>query len=213
MITNKLKLTFLLLISLLPIVLATWYFGVSVSSTDRITNNNGVLISPVLDLASLELLDSEGQSAYQTFEELTEGVDPDIYKPRPWQLLFMTAAKCELDCLERLYLLRQIHLRLGKTADRVQRALIITDQNAAAFSASALQLLLVQQPDLQILTGNPQILQQQLAPSANGQDPVAENYIYVADPLGNIMLYFTPENTPEQILKDIDQLLDHSSLG
>jgi hypothetical protein len=33
------------------------------------------------------------------------------------------------------------------------------------------------------------------------------------DPLGNVMLYFTPGNTPEEILSDLDTLLDSSSLG
>ena len=70
-----------------------------------------------------------------------------------------------------------------------------------------------QQPDMRIVRGNSATLDAQLAPTAAGRDPVAEHFIYVADPVGNIMLYFTPENSLEDILDDIDKLLDQSSLG
>jgi hypothetical protein len=44
-------------------------------------------------------------------------------------------------------------------------------------------------------------------------NPANLHYIYVVDPLGNVMMYFTPENTPEEMLDDIDNLLDRSSVG
>lgn len=211
--TSKLKLTFLLLISLVPILLASWYFSVSSSSVGGTTTNHGVLINPVLDLAQLNLRDETGAPAYQTFEEMTAGVSPDVYVPRAWQLLFMSTARCEQICMERLYLLRQIHIRLSKEAGRVQRALVIADSNGASLPQDTIDTLLAQQVDLRILRGMPETLQKLLAPSAAGHDPISENYIYVADPLGNIMMYFTEDNSAEQILKDIDQLLDRSSLG
>lgn len=209
---NKLKLAFLLLISLLPIVAATLYFRASLQSGTA-TSSQGTLIQPVLDLPQLALQNVEGESAYATFEAMTAGVSPEDYEPRPWQLLFLTGPECMQSCLDRLYLLRQVHLRLAREADRVQRAVVVVDAAGNSLPGTTTDALLQQQPDLQILQGNPATLLPQLGPSAAGRDPVAEHFIYVADPVGNIMLYFTPENTAEDIYKDVDKLLDQSSLG
>lgn len=212
MTAHKLKLTFLLTISLVPIVMATLYFRASLENGVN-TRSGGVLIQPLLELSRLDLRNTQGERAYLGFDELVEDVDPREYQPRPWQLLFMSSTDCDQSCIERLYFLRQIHLRLGREADRVQRALVVVDDAHLALPQATLDILANQQQDLRLLRGNPQWLLQELAPSAQGRNPVQEHFIYVADPVGNIMLYFTPENTPEEILKDIDKLLDQSSLG
>lgn len=210
---SKLKLALLLSGFLVPLILATWYFRITSTSSVSATSNHGVLISPLLDLPALGLLDEDGAPAYQTFEEMTAGVDPDDYDPRPWQLLFMSTADCDAACVERLYFLRQMHIRLNRESDRVQRVFVLVDAASAVLPKELLDTFAAQQPDLRSVRGNPATLDAQLAPSAGGRDPVAEHFIYVADPVGNIMLYFTPENTLEDILDDIDKLLDQSSLG
>lgn len=210
---SKLKLTLLLSGFLVPLVLATWYFGVTSTSSVGATSNKGTLVSPLLDLPALGLVDEAGAPAYQTFEELTAGVDPDEYDPRPWQLLFLSTADCDAACVERLYFLRQMHIRLNRESERVQRVFVLVDDADAPLSQELRDTFAAQQPDMRIVRGNPASLQSQLKPSAGERDPVAEHFIYVADPVGNIMLYFTPENTLEDILDDIDKLLDQSSLG
>lgn len=210
---KKLLLAFLLLFSLLPISLASWYFRVSSNTSVSATSNKGVLINPLLDLPALGLVDAEGAPAYQTFEEMTQGVSPDDYDPRPWQLLFLSTADCDAACVERLYFLRQMHIRLNRESERVQRVFVQVDAMPTALAPALLDTFAEQQPDLRLIKGDPARLRELLAPSAQGRDPVAEHFIYVADPVGNIMLYFTPENTLEDILDDIDKLLDQSSLG
>jgi hypothetical protein len=71
-----------------------------------------------------------------------------------------------------------------------------------------------QQPDMRVVYAGATALRQRLGTTAPaGVDPLTQHYIYVVDPLGNVMLYFTPENTAEDILSDLDTLLDNSSLG
>lgn len=209
---NKAKLAFLLLISLLPIVAATFYFRATLENGVA-TSSRGSLILPVLDLPALQLRNSLGDPAYRSFEEMTAGVDPDAYEPRPWQLIMLSGADCDQHCLDRLYMLRQVHLRLAREAERVQRAVVVVDETVTELPRVTRDFLLEQQPDLQLLHADPQTLLPQLLPTAGGRDPAAENLIYVADPVGNIMLYFTPQNTADDIFKDIDKLLDQSSLG
>jgi hypothetical protein len=210
---NKLKLLLLLSGFLVPIVSASWYFRSIQDGSMLSTSNRGTLIRPMLDLPELQLRDDNGDAAYLSFEEMTEGVAPADYKPRPWQLLFLSSADCDADCAERLYFLRQMHIRLGTESERVQRVFVLVDDATAQLSGELLETFATQQPDLRIVRGDRAQLQQLLAPSAQGRDPVAEHFIYVADPVGNVMLYFTPDNTLDEILKDIDKLLDQSSLG
>lgn len=211
--SNKLKLLLLLSGFLVPVLSATWYFRTITDPASVATSNRGTLIQPVLDLPALQLTDDSGAPAYLSFEEMTAGVAPDDYDPRPWQLLFLSGADCEAACVERLYFLRQMHIRLNRESERVQRVFVLVDGADASLSTELLDTFAAQQPDLRIVRGDPATLRAQLAPTTEGRDPVAEHFIYVADPVGNVMLYFTPENTLDEILKDIDKLLDQSSLG
>src|SRR5215207_7348840 len=114
--TNKLKLTFLLLVAAVPIGLATWVYGVRELQGANSTTNKGELVIPVIDITRLDLRDEQGQPAYVAFEEHVSNVDPKDYDPRPWQLLYLGTAECEAQCEERLYFLRQMHKRLNAEA-------------------------------------------------------------------------------------------------
>src|SRR5690606_18129885 len=114
----------LLGIAIVPLTLATWAFNKAIEHGVSGTTNKGELISPVLDLAELGLRDADGNPAYQSFEELTTGVSPDDYDPRPWQLLYLGSADCDATCEERLFFLRQTHILLAGDANRVQRVYV-----------------------------------------------------------------------------------------
>jgi len=212
--TNKLKLAALLLMAALPISLATWYFGVVTNQSMLTTTNKGHLVQPVLDVVELQLTDQSGAPGYLPFEALVAGVDPDEYKPRPWQLMYLGAPECDAVCVDRLYFLRQLHTRLGRESDRVERVYVQVSATTGRLPAATMQLLGEQHPGMKQLNAEAASLRAILARTVGeGEDPIANHYIYVVDPVGNVMLYFTPDNTPEEILADLDKLLDQSSLG
>lgn len=212
--TNKLKLSALLLMAALPISLATWYFGVASNQSMLATSNKGRLVQPVLDVTELQLRDPAGAAAYLPFEQLVQGVTPEDYQPRPWQLLYLGAPECDEVCAERLYFLRQVHARLGRESDRVERVYVQVASGAASLPEATARLLAEQHPGMKQFNAEASHLRATLARTTdNGADAIANHYIYVVDPVGNVMLYFTPDNTAEQILSDLDKLLDQSSLG
>jgi cytochrome oxidase Cu insertion factor (SCO1/SenC/PrrC family) len=211
---NKLKLGVILVTIPFVIILSYLAFQFFSSSRGLGTTSKGQLILPVLDVSQLQLLDDSAQPAYQTFDELTANVSPEDYEPRPWQLLYVGGPTCDTTCQERLYFLRQLHIRLGSEAARVQRVYVLPGSPTATVDAATQQYLAQEQQDMRIIHSDPAVLRQVLSERAQpGQDPLSGHYIYVMDPVGNIMLYFTPENDAEEILDDLDQLLDHSSLG
>ncbi|MES2604536.1 MAG: hypothetical protein V4603_06330 [Pseudomonadota bacterium] len=210
--TNKLKLSLILLMITVPISLATMVYHFSGTDADFGSTSRGTLVLPVIDITELKLLDAEGKPAYLSFEELTANVSPDDYDPRPWQLLYLGSENCDAVCQERLYFVRQLHIRLSGEAKRVQRAYVVV--GGEAVDAATLAYLQQEQADMRILHVDPATLAAALQRSVEpGVDPAASHYIYVMDPVGNIMLYFTPVNDAEAILKDVDKLLDQSSLG
>ncbi|MEY4640966.1 MAG: hypothetical protein RLZZ227_960 [Pseudomonadota bacterium] len=211
---DKLKLTVLLLIVVLPISLATWVFGTRENQGMTATNNKGALVIPVLDVTTLSLRNGAGEPAYLSFEELTAGVSPEDYDPRPWQLLYLGTPECDDTCAERLYFLRQIHVRLGREFERVERVYVQVSDTPGPLPAATAAFITEKQPDMKVVYAGASELKEKLQATVPADvDPVSLHYIYVADPVGNVMMYFTPENTPEEILSDLDTLLDNSSLG
>ncbi|HEY0962426.1 MAG TPA: hypothetical protein VGE69_08720 [Pseudomonadales bacterium] len=211
---NKAKLTFLLLIAALPISTATWYFSTHEYKGIIATRNKGELVTPVIDVTTLDLRNGAGEPAYLPFDEIVADIDPEDYEPRPWQLLYIGAPECNDSCVERLYFLRQLHVRLGREFDRVQRVYVQASDVPGPLPAATAAFITEQQPDMRVVYANASALREKLrATVPSGTDPLAQHYIYVVDPVGNVMLYFTPENTPEEILSDLDTLLDNSSLG
>jgi len=41
----------------------------------------------------------------------------------------------------------------------------------------------------------------------------SKSYVLLVDPVGNVMMYYTPEHTAEEIMTDLETLLRYSSLG
>ena len=207
---NKLKLSLILLMITLPLGLATLVFHYSDSFGSFGSTSAGALVNPVVDITELKLLDADGKPAYLGFDELTANVAPKDYKPRPWQLLYFGGATCDEACQQRLYFLRQLHARLAADTDRVQRAYVLT--GADAVDAATAAWLQEQQPDLRVIHGDTATVSAALKRTATA-DPLAAHYIYVMDPVGNIMLYFTPDHDAAAILKDLKKLLASSGLG
>lgn len=208
---SKLKLTLILLMITVPIGLSTlvYYFR---PDADYGSTSEGKLLIPVIDITALKLVDADGKPAYQGFDEITATVSPDKYKARPWQLLYFGSSNCDAVCQQRLYFLRQLHVLLSGDAKRVQRVYVLTGTGEEQVDAATSSYLKEQQADMRILHGSADILGKVL-PRTSNRDPLAAHYIYVMDPVGNIMLYFTPENDADAILKDLKKLLGSSSIG
>ncbi len=78
------------------------------------TTNHGTFLVPVRDLAELPLRDGSGAAV-----NWREG------KPK-WRLLIPAGTDCLAECDEVLYSTRQVHVRLGKYSQRLERVLIAT---------------------------------------------------------------------------------------
>ncbi len=129
------------------------------------------------------------------------GIDPQAIKQ--WLVIYNLPENCQQKCLQTLKGIEQSYLALGRETPRVTPIAI----SNSPFNAE--QLKLVNQRHWQIITS---------ADNANNQ--LSSEHIYVADPLGNIVLSYPQPATIEDIpsfgkamLEDLKKLLKYSRIG
>lgn len=114
-----------------------------------------------------------------------------------WRLFLIQAGPCDTICQQNVVMQRQIQRALGKDMDRLQRVVI-------NFSAQNKTL--------------PDAFWQGALPVQGEQDRFNQQRLQmatwlIADPIGNVMLSYSAANSPEDILKDLQHLLEVSKIG
>lgn len=210
---NRLKLAFLLLITALPVSLATMSFKSATDSGDvAATSNKGHLISPPADISALAMVDVEGNPAFRTFEEeIANLADTDEYEIKPWLLVFVTAKPCAVACEERIHFLQQLHIALGKNIQRVRRYYL--DAAGVPLDAQTATLFREDYPSMGIVYSDAAMLESNLFEAGVEWSLADEDYVLLIDPVGNVMMYYTDEHSAEDIMTDLETLLKYSSLG
>jgi cytochrome oxidase Cu insertion factor (SCO1/SenC/PrrC family) len=182
---SKIQAAVILLLPLTIVIIGTLMYATGWMNPLGRTNE-GELLLPPLDLKELELQQGE-------FDDNGK-----------WKLILLDDGKCAQHCQESIYWVRQLHTALGKNSDRVQRYFLTPNQTAPA--------KLSEYPGYQKLVANEESIDEFLTDRVEGA-ATSDNYILLADPLGNLMMYYTPEHTAKQILKDLKKLLKVSNIG
>lgn len=210
---NKLKLTFLLLITALPVSLATMSFKSAIENGDiSATSNKGQLINPPADISALDMRDSEGNPAFRSFEEELAALDEtEEYEIKPWLLVYVTADQCDAACEERVYFLQQLHIALGKNIQRVRRYYL----SAASEPINSETALLFREnfPSMGIAYSNATTIENNMRDVGAQLSLGDQDYVILIDPVGNVMMYYTEDKSAEDIMADLETLLKYSSLG
>ncbi|MGI9275863.1 MAG: SCO family protein [Endozoicomonas sp.] len=151
--------------------------------------NKGELMLPPASFGSLGL--QNGASEF-TLENL-EG---------RWGILVFGSPACDSKgCQEALYQTRQVHIGLGREADRVVRAYISTEQ------LNSLELQ-KEHPEVFWLKGD-----KAGVTGALKTNSWPENRYFIVDPLGNIMMGYQADQSGGDLLKDLQRLLKASKIG
>lgn len=124
-----------------------------------------------------------------------------------WNLLYVGDGRCDARCREALVLTRQTRLALNDDLTRVQRLFLVTDHccDQAYFDAEHPGLLLARVDD----AAGRQFLEAFPDSATVGQ----QGRIYIVDPLGNLMMSYSPDAPPKGLLEDLKKLLKLSHIG
>lgn len=173
-----------LLLVIGPYVLYAWWKPVA-------QINKGELLET--RSAGLQLLALEGVTPIKTLSESVK---------KKWVFLTVQTANCDARCQNKLYLMRQIRTAQGENMDRIERVWVILGNG---------------QPDSQLLKIHPGLHLVRVPNLASlsqlplGTDPGA--YIFVIDPLGNLVMRYDDRSEPKGIIKDLSRLLRFSGIG
>lgn len=155
------------------------------------TVNYGTLIRPPRPLESFEMSDLQGNTA---------GIDAFRGK---WSLLYVGSGPCLEQCRHNLYKIERVRLAQGKNMHRV-RSLYLAP---ATIEGRAVADSLVEYRSVQ----GYRISRTELAAMAPQYD--IDTGIYIVDPLGNLMMFYSADADPTGIKKDLERLLKASQIG
>lgn len=183
---KKGRLQFLLIAALFfgPLLIAAWlYYGGQALQPEE-RANHGALLEPIVSL-----LDAVPDSA--------------IHDSRAWRLLYAEDGECGEACRKALYILRQSRLMLGKEMDRVERVFLHgAEPPDTLLGAEEHQgLVALYDPALRAVLDD----KRPAALPAGG--------FFLIDPHGNLVMYFSPDIEPRDMVDDIKRLLKLSRIG
>lgn len=161
------------------------------------TFSNGHLILPPISLQTLPLENSEGK------------VVSDKTLKGEWLILYVEPGRCDQTCLDTLYKMRQVRTRLGKNMQRVQRVLLTLNKSDPALS-EYLNSLYNGTTHLQTTKT---ALSKFLIKLPSHNTAITDGYLYIVDPLGNVMMSYHPDQSSNDIYADLKRLLTASNIG
>ncbi len=197
---NKGRREFLLLVAVffLPIIIVlVLYFNLEKWDIGG-ERNHGDLIQPPRLLTDVALTDQEG--ATFRFSDVRD----------KWLMIHFGGASCNPECVEELYLMRQIRLAQGGNRQRLVRIHISTDGAPQA----SLRAVLAEHPDLKIVYADDANLRKVLNQFKHdtGSGPSLQS-IYLVDPRGYLMMSYPEDYEPRGAIRDLERLLKFARSG
>lgn len=120
-----------------------------------------------------------------------------------WSLLYVGRGDCNDACKEALYRTRQVRRALGREMSRVQRLFISTSGRPDVGFVAA------DHPGLLVMTD--EIASRDAVLAALGE--FAEGDVFIADPVGNVVLRFPAGTAMKDMHEDLNLLLKASQIG
>jgi cytochrome oxidase Cu insertion factor (SCO1/SenC/PrrC family) len=176
-----------------PVVAAYALFFLGI--TPPAYSNKGELLDPIIDVESFVLTDDNGNH-----------INRDEITGHKWHMIYFAGTSCDDACKQILYNMRQINIAVGKNANRLQRLVVHLDAPDDEFQA----LLAKEYPDTRHANASAKTIEaalQEAGPQFRSHE------VYIMDPLGNIMLRFTREQSYKDLLHDLNKLFKVSQIG
>jgi hypothetical protein len=157
--------------------------------------SHGALITPAVRMPELSLGGPGGVAA----APIVNG---------KWSLIYVGDGRCDSQCRQALYVMRQVRLALNQNMDRVQRVFLYGGDCCEEQYFSTEQRGLVAR-DLDSSAGEElRALLESVTPTHSTQAR-----IWIADPLGNLVVSYAADTDPRGIIADLKKLLRLSHIG
>ena len=156
------------------------------------TKNKGTLLQPPQPIADLPLQSAAGE--------------PFNYAalPKQWSIVLPVGRHCDERCQKMLYTTRQLHVALGKHAERVRRFLVATEYPLDA----EFERLLAEHPKLTVLVAAQPGFDQFF--EKTGLRPLQDRQYFIVDPDGWMMMHYSDQQDGKEVMADLKFLLTNS---
>ena len=194
---NRRRLLFIFALFFVPLAAAAiWYALVPDGWRPGSMTNNGQLLDPIYTVQAFEQPTLEGEAF--TGKELEKF----------WTFVHLVDVECDAVCSRMLYNTRQIRIGQGKNMNRVQRVTVISGGGETESNAKMWQ----SHPDMTFVLAADGGLGEQIK-RETAKDEFPANSFFLVDPLGNVMMQFSPDIPPKKVAKDLKKLLKLSHIG
>ena len=127
-----------------------------------------------------------------------------------WRMIIVGDNACNQVCQNQLYLSRQVHIRLGEKASRVERVFLNTSTH---YDQAFLENLKTEHPRLILAHVNESDWQQKFKDTSASDLLLKGEHIYVVDQEGFAMMSYDDTHVGGDLLADIKRLLKYSYEG
>lgn len=180
---------------LLPMLAAYFIFKTGIGMPGG-TVNKGDLLVPATAIVDLQLHNDDGSPATSPITEQSL-----------WRMIIPVSGSCDDQCLRQLYISRQVHIRLGEKAIRVERWLL---NAGAALPETQQQHLQKEHPRLRFFNINAEQWRELFADTSVAEHRLDGHHIYMVDQQGYAMMSYNPKHEGADLLTDIKRLLKYS---
>lgn len=184
-------------IFIVPFILAWLAFSYGFFLSHHTVNNGKLLESPP-NIQLLKLSSSQGQTLSK--QQLLG----------KWWMLNV-CPQFNDDCKKNLYYMRQIRQATGKNRERVLRGIIVFAQDRNPFIFKN-QIHLQYPGTIELITSK-NLFEQVLINQPFKKLALSQCSLYLVDPHGNIIMFYSKNIAPKKILKDLERLLRVSQIG
>jgi len=174
-----------------PLLVAAAVFGpLDLNWLPQPPTYHGELFDPPVALPETTLETSTGGSAWED------------WALSRWSLIYASDSACEELCRQRLELLREVRLALVRERDWVQRVYL----HGAGTSVIA-------EPGSDLTMGRVGGQAGREMRRVLGEERLRDGYIYIIDPLGQLVLSYPPDAEQQGILADLKRLIVIARIG
>jgi len=191
---NRLQLTAILLIVLIPVLGSTFMFYTGIG-IPKGANNNGLLIEPPIDLTDIQLTTLSG-------DHWSWG---DSGK---FRLALLVDGECDAECAKLLHNMRQVHVRLAKRSTSLERWLVQVDYSVTKMMMpDANENIADTFPQLTILRGEKLQWRNKLAGNTVINQSFTGQQLLLLDRRGYLIMVFNSSQSGQEMLDDVQFLI------
>ena len=187
--SSQVKLIIIISIFILPFFISYNMLDDYSPGKEYSTTNYGELIDPMVNIKNTVIKSNSDD------ESLPNG---------KWLLIYYINSPCDKDCMNNIYLMRQVNTALGKDMDRLNRLLVSNEVLTEDMETNIVQLY----PYIILIKNKPNNIHVLIKGITKNK-----NSLFLVDPLGNVILRYDDNFNGKKLLKDIKKLFKLSRVG